>query len=63
MEQPPEGKRLNWKQACQLLGCKKTHFYKLVNSGRLRAFRIGESKRGLWVYEADCLKLLQFQNK
>ena len=56
--QESEGKRLNWRQACELLGCSKSQFYRLVNSGLLRGFRIGTSKRSLWVYEADCLALL-----
>lgn len=54
------GKRLNWRQACELLGCKKTFFYALIRSGRLPAYRVAGSKRSLWVYEEDCLRL---QNK
>lgn len=52
-----EGKRLNWKQACEILGCSKSQFYRLINRGQLRGFRIG--KRNLWVYEKDCLKFLE----
>lgn len=57
MEQEHAEKRLNWQQACKVLGCGKTQFYKLVNNGQLPAFRFG--RRGLWVREADCRKLLQ----
>lgn len=52
-----EKKRINWRQACALLGCSRSHFYRLVNSGELPAFRVG--RRGLWVYEADCRELLR----
>lgn len=49
-----KGRKLDWREACALLGCKKSHFYNLVNSGILPAIRIGRIK-GLRVYEADCL--------
>ena len=52
-----EGKKLNWQQACQILGCGKTRFYQLINNGELPAFRVG--KRGLWVREEDCRSLVQ----
>lgn len=48
-----KGRKLNWRQACAKLGCKKSHFYNLVNSGRIPAQRYGEL-RGIWVYEKDC---------
>lgn len=57
MEQEHAEKRLNWQQACKVLGCSKTQFYRLVNSGQLTAFRMG--RRGLWVRETDCRNLLQ----
>jgi excisionase family DNA binding protein len=41
---------LNWRQVCKLLGCKRTHFYQLVNSGRLPAVRVGKL-RGVRVEE------------
>lgn len=50
-------KKLNWREACSLLGCKKSHFYNLVNSGRLPSARHG-AMRGVWVYEKDCLEYL-----
>lgn len=52
-----KGRKLNWRQACAKLGCKKSHFYNLVNSGRLPAQRHGEL-RGIWVYEEDCADYL-----
>lgn len=45
---------LNWQQACKILGCSKSHFYNLVNSGKIKAFRIGTLK-GVKVYKEDCL--------
>ena len=50
---PNRGRKLNWRQACVLIGCGKTQFYALVESGRLPAYRPEGCKRGLWVYEAD----------
>lgn len=52
-----KSERLNWKQACELLGCKKTKFYLLIKNNTLRAYKTG--KRGLWVRREDCEKLLQ----
>jgi len=48
--------RLNWKQACELLGCGKDKFYELIRSGRLPAYRAG--KRGLWVKREDVERLV-----
>ena len=53
------GRRLNWQQACDILGCRRTRFYGLVRSGRLPAYRTQGSKRGMWVYESDCLALVE----
>ena len=52
---------LNWRQVCKLLGCKRSHFYNLVNSGRIPAIRIGRqgSVRGIRVDEADVLRFLR----
>ena len=49
-----KGRRLNWQQACEILGCGKNRFYALVSTGALPAYKIMGSKRGLWVYESDC---------
>lgn len=57
MEKEHAEKRLNWQQACKLLGCSKSQFYRLVNNGELPAYRLG--RRHLWVRETDCRKLLQ----
>ncbi|MFR8275798.1 MAG: helix-turn-helix transcriptional regulator [Desulfovibrio fairfieldensis] len=53
-----KGRKLNWEQTCKLLGCSRSHFYNLVNSGRLPAVRTGEVK-GVRVYEADCQAYLR----
>jgi excisionase family DNA binding protein len=48
-----KGRRLNWQQACELLGgCSRSHFYNLVNAGEIPAQRYGKA-RGLWVWEED----------
>jgi excisionase family DNA binding protein len=51
-------KRLNWKDACKFLGCSKSHFYRLVNSGELPAVRFGTS-RGTLVKKLDCERYLR----
>ncbi len=57
-----KGRRLNWRQACEILGCGKTKFYALVNSGKLPAYDIHGKKRGFWVYETDCTSLIVKRN-
>lgn len=47
-----KGRRLNWKQACEILGCSKSHFYNLINEGKIPAYRYGKV-RGIWVWEGD----------
>lgn len=47
-----KGKKLNWRQACEILGCKKSHFYNLVNSGQIPAQKHGVL-RGVWVYQKE----------
>ncbi|MFV0421619.1 DNA-binding protein [Oleidesulfovibrio sp.] len=54
-----KGKRLNWRSACKILGCGKTKFYDMVNTGALPAYRCSAGKRGLWVWEADCYALIK----
>lgn len=46
-------KMLNWQQAIKLLGCSKSHFYNLVNSGAIPAVRSGKI-RGVRVKKDDC---------
>lgn len=53
------GRRLNWRQACEVLGCGRTHFFRLVETGQLPAYRLEGARRGLWVYEADCRRLIR----
>ncbi len=48
---------LNWQQACQLLGCSRSHFYNLVNSGTIPAVRFGQ-KKGVKVKKTDCERFL-----
>lgn len=49
---------LNWKQACEVLGCKKTFFYVLVQTGQLPGIRLG-LRRGVRVRLSDCLEYLE----
>lgn len=51
------GRKLNWRQACDVLGCSRSFFYNLVNTGLLPSRRYGRVK-GIWVYERDCLEYL-----
>ena len=51
-------KKLNWRQACAILSCSRSHFYNLVNSGRLPATRMG-SVKGVRVFEEDCREYLK----
>ena len=48
---------LNWQQACKVLGCSRSHFYNLVNSGELPGLRLGRVK-GLRVKKIDCINYL-----
>lgn len=53
------GRKLNWRQACQIMGCSKQRFYRLVREGALPAFRAFGTKRGLWVWEKDVQNLIE----
>ena len=44
--------RLNWQQACTILGCKKSAFYRLVGSGEIIAYGIGARYR--WYSKKEC---------
>lgn len=61
MDTADKGRKLNWRQACKLLDCSRSHFYNLVNSGRLPSTRNGEVK-GVRVWEKDCEAYLQGQS-
>ncbi|MDR2946709.1 MAG: excisionase family DNA-binding protein [Candidatus Adiutrix sp.] len=50
-------KRLNWKQACDILGCGKTKFYRLIRDKKLPAYRAG--MKGIWVKEDDVFRLIE----
>lgn len=54
-----KGKKLNWKQACGLLGCSKSWFYSLVRLGTLPVYAAVGKKRGFWVWEEDVLALIK----
>ena len=44
--------RLNWREACEVLGCSKSTLYRLVANGQLRAFGVGS--RGRWYSRTEC---------
>lgn len=48
--------RLNWREACEVLGCSKSTLYRLVANGQLRAFGVGS--RGRWYSRRECEELL-----
>lgn len=48
--------RLNWKQACELLGCGKDTFYLLIREGKIQSYGVG--RRCRWVKRSDCEKFL-----
>lgn len=52
MSKKGKGKKLNWQQCCERIGCGKSHFYALVNAGTIQAERFG-TRKGIRVYEAD----------
>lgn len=45
-------KLLNWQQCCAILGCGKTFFYALIQSGELASVRLG-SRQGVRVKTSD----------
>ena len=56
-----EGKRINYKRACEILNCSKTKFYSLLEQGHLQSFGVGMRNR--FVYEEDCRRLLYEQRE
>lgn len=51
-------KLLNWTEVCTRLGCGRSQFYVLVNSGQLPHTRIGKS-RGIRVSETDLAQFIK----
>lgn len=49
--------RLNWKQACALLGCGRSYFYVLLRKGCIPYIRIGKRK-GIQIVKADIMMYL-----
>ena len=52
--------RLNWQQACEILGCSKSLLYRLVKEGNIPMYGVG--KRFRCFSRADCEKLLHGNN-
>ena len=57
MDSSEDRKKLNWRQACAILSYSRSHFYNLINSGKLPAIRMGAVK-GVRVFEDDCIQYL-----
>lgn len=57
-----ESRLLNWQQVCKLIGCKRTFFYTLVNSGDLPSVRLGR-RCGIRVLESDVRVFLEKRHK
>ena len=51
--------RLNWQQACKRMGCSKSQFYRLVNSGELPSAERSGRIKGVTVSLADCERYLR----
>ncbi len=51
------GRKLNWLEACAILGCSRRQFYRLIERGVLPAYRLEGCRRGTWVYESDVRSL------
>lgn len=49
--------RLDWKAACDFLGCKKSTLYRMIYDGRLPAYGVG--RRNRFILRSDCEKILQ----
>lgn len=58
-----QGKRLNWSEACALLGCSRSYFYSLVKAGKLTAYAVKGKKRGFWVLERDVVGLVRIKGQ
>lgn len=50
--------RLNWKQACALLGCGRSYFYILLHKGYIPYIRVGKRK-GIQVLKGDIMLFLE----
>lgn len=53
---------LNWRQACEVLGCSKAHFYRLIDSGKIPAVQ-PRRINGVQVRLSDCLAFLGEREK
>lgn len=53
--------RLNWHQACIILGCSKSTFFRLVNKGEIPAY--GAAERGRFFLRTDCKAYLARKKK
>lgn len=47
--------RINWEQACRVLGVQKSTLFRWVKEGRLKAYGAGERNR--FFLKSECLRL------
>ncbi len=53
--------RLNWQQACTVLGCSKTTLYKLVREKLLKSYGTGARYR--WFSRGECVEYIETVQK
>ncbi len=49
--------RLNWQQACTVLGCSKSTLYRLVAEGFIKTYGVGNRNR--WYSRGECLAYIE----
>ena len=53
--------RINWEQACRVLGVSKSALYRYVRDGKLPAYGLGERNR--FFLKSECMALLKEKQK
>lgn len=48
--------RLNWREACEVLGCSKSTLYRLTIQGKINAYGVG--RRNRWYLRRECERLV-----
>ena len=51
-----QDRRLNWREACEILRCSKSSLYRMIYEGRLPAYGVG--RRNRYILKSDCERLL-----
>lgn len=53
--------RINWRQACLILGCGKSTFFRMVREGVIPAYGLAE--RGRFFLKSDCMAYLSQKSR